>query len=317
MATSSRARTRSRERHGGRMNRQKAQAPRPDSQSETDSEDADGEGEGDKAAAKGDDFELDRGLAPNADSARNTRNTVTDVSSNLCKRSKAAQETAQTAFDVAQRALTDMLAVNDELRVDNEEKSNEFQRVFPLYQGISVVTVRYQRLDDAMAAERNHFNDLLDDIEAKYQEMKMLLEIRATRNVQIPHAIQAARLHLKRFKVPFRPMKDLPVICPATDDPWQRLSSSPITARWLNHILYLPDRSLCLHKAAYLAFALAGQWDDSAGVWRPDSDLSALVGSEKELVVKRGGNLFYVGTRDGGVRFGSGGSVQVRTRFKR
>ncbi|KAJ7486400.1 hypothetical protein B0H11DRAFT_1913681 [Mycena galericulata] len=74
------------------------------------------------------------------------------------------------------------------------------------------------------------------------------------------------------------------------------LAQDPAAKSFLNHILYLPGRTILISGAAYLAFGPTQRYQRTTQKWTEGSDLTGFHGGTRELFVNRKEFIVYMGS---------------------
>ncbi|KAF7306210.1 hypothetical protein MIND_00411500 [Mycena indigotica] len=90
-------------------------------------------------------------------------------------------------------------------------------------------------------------------------------------------------------------------ICQASENLFAFLARDATTQSFMNHVLFLPNRTVSCASVGYLAFAPTVVYDGARKEWKEGSDLGPLVHSTRELFITvqragQGGYITYAGT---------------------
>ncbi|KAJ7101847.1 hypothetical protein C8R43DRAFT_242434 [Mycena crocata] len=112
-------------------------------------------------------------------------------------------------------------------------------------------------------------------------------------------AIEKYRDYMKDLPMP----KNLPPyasqldpICRRTSNLHGYLCQDPNAKSFINHILYLPNRTLEITDLQFLAFGPTHRYDRVTEKWTAGSDLTSLHGGTRELFIEREQFIYYMGT---------------------
>ncbi|KAJ7101833.1 hypothetical protein C8R43DRAFT_242275 [Mycena crocata] len=89
---------------------------------------------------------------------------------------------------------------------------------------------------------------------------------------------------------------DLEPICYRENNLHAYLSQDPNAKSFLNHLLYLPKRTMHMFDFQFVAFGPTHRYDQATKKWTEGSDLTSVHGGTRELFIDRKEFVYYMGT---------------------
>ncbi|KAF7293312.1 SCP domain-containing protein [Mycena chlorophos] len=205
-------------------------------------------------------------------------------------REMASQDHSE--LDALREQIVELRDANDGFEKHTNERQEKYNKVKAKAKGlretiaqheatIADLTVRVTELQESETALvdslQNEKNQLVSTHEAEIRSLKDRFEEEKGRT-----------------------LPDLYNISPASDNLFGFLSQDPSTACFMNHVLFLPGRTLACPNNGYLAFGPVSSYDPVRKRWTAGSDLAALLRTQRELFVVqesvKGRFVVYVGT---------------------
>ncbi|KAJ7101835.1 hypothetical protein C8R43DRAFT_1047717 [Mycena crocata] len=146
---------------------------------------------------------------------------------------------------------------------------------------------------DALEVERTKLEEKFETTIAGFRERALEFE-----KTMMNEADAKYRQYMKALPLPENrpPFAQLDPVCCRDNNLHAYISQDPNAKSFLNHILYLPKRTIRMFDFHYVCFGPTQQYDRVTKQWTKGSDLTSLHRGTRELFINAKEFIFYAGT---------------------
>ncbi|KAJ6576995.1 hypothetical protein DFH09DRAFT_1276372 [Mycena vulgaris] len=228
-----------------------------------------------------------------------------------CDKLHAASTAEAAAIEAKDAAMADLRSQCESLKADKTTMlavSAALEgEIASLKDRRSVIKAKYKTVKTEKEELQQTCRELVDLVEGLEEEVRATAvsaerclsaeaHLAEARN-QMPDTIERYRKYMRGLPLPeTRQPAQLEPVCYRAANVHAYLAQDTNTKSFLNHVLYLPERTLDITDLHFVAFGPMHRYDRRSKKWIEGSDLASLQGGTRELFVNRKELVHYMGT---------------------